>query len=157
MKKERYSEEKTKEIVIFFRCEFDTQDEMKLIWNLDEASLPETNLNNLTAVIDPHNFEPENIVGERYLIVEEIGSGTELWGQLKDINNENLEKIDSNSIIEYNGENWILKLDPSQNPAIYYVKNNDDGTLLTWNDEYQEWIDVINGTYREGYWRLSQI
>ena len=48
-------------------------------------------------------------------------------------------------------------MDPSQNPAEYYVKNNDDGTLLTWNDEYQEWVDVINGTYREGYWRLSQI
>ena len=44
----------------------DTQDEMKLLWNLDEASLPETNLNNLTAVIDPHNFVPEKVIGERY-------------------------------------------------------------------------------------------
>lgn len=135
----------------------DIHDNMKLIWNPDMASLPEPNLDPLTAVIDPHNFTPENVKGERYMIVDELGSGSVKWGQLKDINNNDIQKIDSHCIIEYNGENWVLKTDPSQNPAVYYIKNNDDDSLLTWNDEYQEWVDVINGTYQEGYWRLSQI
>ena len=133
----------------------DIHDNMKLIWNLDTASLPEMNLKNVDAVIDPHNYEPNNVQGERYLIVSSLGK-TNLWGQIKDINGNNLDSIDSNCIIEYNGNNWVLMTDPSQNPAVYYVQNNDDDSYLTWNDEYQEWHDVVNGIYREGFWRLSQ-
>ena len=68
-----------------------------------------------------------------------------------------VQSIDSNCIIEYDGENWILKLNPSQYPNEYYVKDKSDELLYTWNDEYQCWTDVVNGTYREGYWRISQM
>lgn len=131
--------------------------EMQLLWNPEETTLPETNIPNIDGIIDPHDFTPNKVRGERYLILSPLGSGSVNWGVLKDINENNLVSIDSNCIIEYNGENWVLQTNPSQNPAVYYVKNNDDGNLLTWNDEYQCWVDVINGTYREGYWRLSQM
>ena len=77
--------------------------------------------------------------------------------QLKDESGESLPSIDANCIIEYNGENWILKTNPSQYPQDYYVDDKTDNTLWTWNDEYQCWVDVINGTFREGHWRISQM
>ena len=134
----------------------DVHDDMKLIWRIEESLLPQTNLKDLTGIIDPLSYIPQQDKGERYLILNPIGTNTKVWGRLKDDEGNDIEKIDCNCIIEYNGSNWVLKTDPSQHPAEYYVKDSDDGTYWYWDDEYQEWFDMINGTYQEGYWRLSQ-
>ena len=131
--------------------------DMELIWNIEESTLPEPNLQDINGIIDPHNYKPSNIKGERYLILEPLGSNSLNWKQLKDDEGNNITSIDSNCIIEYDGNNWILMTNPSANPLEYYVKDKDDDSLWTWNDEYQCWVDVINGTFREGYWRISQI
>jgi len=131
--------------------------DMELIWQIEESTLPETTIPNINAIIDPHDFTPENINGKRYLIISSLGNETQLWGQLKDIEGNNISSIDANCIIEYDGSNWVLMTNPSENPLEYYVRDIDDNSLWTWNDEYQCWVDVINGTFREGYWRLSQI
>ena len=142
---------------IFGPVSINPLNEMELIWNIDNESLPERNLEPLDKIIDPHDYTPQNIKGERYLILSPLGSGSENWGTLKDENGESLPSIDANCIIEYNGENWILKTNPSQYPQDYYVEDKTDNTLWTWNDEYQCWVDVINGTFREGHWRISQM
>lgn len=135
----------------------DTYDSLKLNWNIEEETLPKSNLEDINGIINPHEYTPQYIKGERYLILSPLGSGSECWGVLKDENNNDLISIDTNCIIEYDGENWILKLNPSQYPNEYYVKDKSDELLYTWNDEYQCWTDVVNGTYREGYWRISQM
>ena len=141
--------------VEYGRCH--TSPNGELIWNIEQSSLPQTNLKEIDGIIDPHDYTPNYVNGERYLILSPLGSGSEVWGTLKDENGESLPSIDANCIIEYNGENWILKTNPSQYPQDYYVDDKTDNTLWTWNDEYQCWIDVINGTFREGHWRISQM
>lgn len=134
----------------------DKNDEMKLIWNIEQSTLPETNLDDIKYIIDPHEYEPDNIIGERYLIIKSIGSKSEWWGQFKNDKGDDIPSVDANCIIEYDGNNWIVKTDPSQHPAVYYIKD-EDGDIWTWNDEYQCWTDILNGTFNEGYWRLSQM
>lgn len=131
--------------------------DMELLWDIEKSTLPETNMTDIDEIIDPHNFTPQYKKGERYLIIESIGTKTYTWGILKDTEGNELSSIDANCIIEYDGNNWILMTDPSADPKDYYVKDKTDDSLWTWNDEYQCWVDVINGTFREGYWRISQI
>lgn len=131
--------------------------DMELLWDIEKSTLPETNMADIDEIIDPHNFTPQYKKGERYLIIESIGTKTYTWGILKDTEGNELSSIDANCIIEYDGSNWILMTDPSADPKDYYVKDKTDDSLWTWNDEYQCWVDVINGTFREGYWRISQI
>lgn len=142
---------------VYGTIKFNPNNEMELIWNIEQSSLPQTNLKEIDGIIDPHDYTPNYVNGERYLILSPLGSGSEVWGTLKDENGESLPSIDANCIIEYNGENWILKTNPSQYPQDYYVDDKTDNTLWTWNDEYQCWVDVINGTFREGHWRISQM
>ena len=131
--------------------------DMELLWDIEKSTLPETNMTDIDEIIDPHNFTPQYKKGERYLIIESIGTKTYTWGILKDTEGNELSSIDANCIIEYDGNNWILMTDPSADPKDYYVKDKTDDSLWTWNDEYQCWVDVINGTFREGYWRISQL
>ena len=131
--------------------------DMELIWNIEESTLPETTIPDINDIIDPHDFKPTYIKGTRYLILSPLGSGSQYWGILKDIEGNNLTSVDANCIIEYDGYNWILMTNPSLETKEYYVKDKSDDSLWTWNDEYQCWVDAINGTFREGYWRLSQI
>lgn len=142
---------------IYGLIKINPNNDMELLWNIEESTLPQTNLNPINCMIEPHKYQPQNVRGERYLILSPLGSGSQIWGVLKDENDNEIDIVDSNCIIEFNGENWVLKTNPSQNPYEYYVKDDSDNTLWTWNDEYQCWVDVINGTYREGYWRISQM
>jgi len=142
---------------IYGIVQINPNNDKELIWNIEEETLPKTNLKSIDNIIDPHDYKPNNNIGERYLILTPLGSGSLTWGLLKDDLGNDLVSIDSNCIIEYDGNNWVLKTNPSQNPSDYYIIDKTDNHLYTWNDEYQCWIDVINGTFREGYWRISQM
>lgn len=133
-------------------------DPTKAIWNLNEELLPSENLKPIDAIIDPHNFTPENKESVRYLLDESIGNDTKLWGTLKDKNGNILPLIEENCIIEYINGFWTLVLNPKEQPAIYYVRDLSDAKYLySYNEDYNIWYDVINKKYRAGMWRISHI
>ena len=136
----------------------DDNDSTKAIWTINEDMLPSTNLEPVSAIIDPHDTKPKNIEGERYLLADEIGNNTQLWGKLLNKNGEEISSIPENCIIEYQNGFWKLSLNPMEEPAVYYLRDNSDAKYLyTWNEDYNVWVDVINKKYRPGFWRISQI
>lgn len=127
-------------------------------WILNEDGLPSENLEPVEAIIDPHSSLPKNIEGERYLITEPIANNTKVWGELFDKYGQKIESIPANCIIEYTDGKWHISLNPKEEPAVYYVRDNSDAKYLyTWNDDYGFWVDIINRKYRAGFWRISQI
>lgn len=127
-------------------------------WEYNSELLPNENVAPVDAIIDPHNYTPENREGERYLLDDSIPNNTSLWGELRNSKNETLDVINANSIIEYKNGHWTLSLDPIENPAIYYIRDLSDAKFLyTYNAEYDLWHDVLNRKYRQGNWRISSL
>ena len=134
----------------------DKKNPLKAKWLYDNSLLPQTNINDVNEIIDPTDFEPKNIDGERYLIVEDLSGNTSLWGQIYNKLGDKLEMVNSNSIIEYRNNRWEVDLDPLEEPAIYYLRDKSNYKFLyTYNDEYNVWVDVVCKKYRQGFWRLS--
>jgi len=133
-------------------------DPTKANWIINEDILPTANIPAVNAIIDPHDTKPMNIEGERYLLAEDLGNNTKLWGKLLDKSGKEVSSIPENCIIEYKNGFWTLSLNPIEEPAIYYLRDNSDAKFLyTWNEDYSVWVDVINKKYRPGFWRISQI
>ena len=49
-----------------------------------------------------------NIEGERYLLAEDLGNNTKLWGKLLDKSGKEVSSIPENCIIEYKNGFWTL-------------------------------------------------
>ena len=151
-----YDIDKRKEVI--GSLTIDDSNPLKARWDIEESQLPTPNINDVDAIIDPHDHLPQNIEGERYLIVDEIGNNTKVWGKLYDKYNNEISSIPENCIIEYKNGFWRIDLNPNDEPAIYYVRDKFDYKYLyTFNEEYNCWVDVINKKYRPGMWRLSEI
>lgn len=151
-----YDIDKRKEVI--GSLTIDDSNPLKARWDIEESQLPTPNIQDVNAIIDPHDFIPQYIEGERYLIVDDIGNNTKLWGKLFDKYNNEVDYIPENCIIEYKNGVWKIDLNPNDEPAIYYVRDlSDYKYLYTFNEEYNCWIDVINKKYRQGMWRLSEI
>lgn len=143
---------------IYGPIKINERDSTQAFWNFNQELLPSENLQPIDAIINPHDYKPSNINGERYLLDESIGNNTSIWGTLKDLNGNTLEKIDENCIIEYKDGYWTLMLNPKEQPAIYYVRDLSDAKYLySYNEDYNIWYDVINKKYRSGMWRISYI
>ena len=128
----------------------------KAYWNFNAELLPSENLKPIDAIIDPHSFTPQNVEGERYLLDDDIGNDTKLWGELHNKQSQIIDKIDANCIIEYKNGFWTLMTDPKNEPATYYVRDLSDAKYLySYNEDYKIWYDVINKKYRTGMWRIS--
>jgi hypothetical protein len=126
-----------------------------------EDSLPSTNIDPVNYTIDPHSFDKQYIVnGYRYLITEDIPNNTKMFGQLYYNDGTPLESNEyfkENSIIRYENNQWILDLDPSQIPGVYYVRDLSNPLFIyTYNNEYHIWTDVVNKSYPVGFWRISE-
>lgn len=151
-----YDINKNKEI--YGSLKINENNPLKAIWNIEEGQLPEPNVPDVDMIINPLEFSPKNIVGERYLIVEDIPNNTKTWGNLYNKYNQEIKTIHKNCIIEFNGNNWQVSIDPEDEPAIYYIKDKSDYKFIyTYNEEYNAWVDVVCKKYREGMWRLSTI
>ena len=151
-----YDIDKRKEVI--GSLTIDDSNPLKARWDIEESQLPTPNIKDVNAIIDPHDFIPQYIEGERYLIVDDIGNNTKLWGKLFDKYNNEVDYIPENCIIEYKNGVWKIDLNPNDEPAIYYVRDlSDYKYLYTFNEEYNCWIDVINKKYHQGMWRLSEI
>jgi hypothetical protein len=129
---------------------FHPTDDRLLIYNIDPDTLPQNTLAPVNSVINPLQKGPSDLLednglplpvqGQRYLIVEDIGSSinqepSNAWGNL-------IAK--ANSIIEYNGTQWLVSFDSSILQDINYVTNLTTGIQYrydgnTWMKSYEGW------------------
>ena len=59
---------------------------------------------------------------------------------------------DANDIVEWDGNNWHVVFDASENSALTYVTNLNTNQQLYWNNYY--WQASIDGYYPRGTWEL---
>jgi hypothetical protein len=129
---------------------FHPTDDRLLIYNIDPDTLPQNTLAPVNSVINPLQKGPSDLLednglplpvqGQRYLIVEDIGSGinqepSNAWGNL-------IAK--ANSIVEYDGTQWFVSFDASILQDINFVTNLTTGIQYrydgsTWMKSYEGW------------------
>lgn len=114
--------------------------------SIDTNTLPDATIPAITAVINPTRVGPgRNLpaaaLGQRYLVVDEVPSGS-YWGIIN---------AKANDIIEYNGSNWIVSFDSASNSNAV-VLNITTNLLYEWRNG--QWISAVEGTYQHGWWRL---
>jgi hypothetical protein len=125
----------------------DPLDERLLIYNIDPDTLPQNTLSPVNSIINPLLTGPNAglvgpVPGQRYLIVENIGSigsSTVAWGDLI---------AEANDIIQFNGTNWVVAFDASESTDVEFVTN------LKTNVQYRfsegQWVKSYEGWYGEG-------
>lgn len=132
-----------------------------LVVDLDIDTIPTNTESAITAIINPNTFNPitkfgsiSNIpAGTRYLVLDDLGSDTNSDGPdaWKDTAG-NDTVIRANSIIEWNGDQWIETFDPAVE-EIRYVSNLTTGIQYKW--EGGGWMKSFEGEYPQGYWRFD--
>ena len=120
----------------------------QLLWAVDPISLPPNTLPNINGIINPHHVYPGSgipsaAVGQRYIIVDELGTGSVGWGAIV---------AKENDIIEYNGTNWFVAFDASSSTSQEIVLNLATNKQLKWTGS--EWILAIDGDWLPGLWRI---
>ena len=113
---------------------------------IDPNTLPDATVPAISAVINPTKVAPGRnlpaaVLGQRYLVVDEVPNGT-YWGIIQ---------AKANDIIEYNGSSWIVSFDSASNSNAV-VLNITTGLLYEWRNG--QWISAVEGTYQHGWWRL---
>lgn len=119
----------------------------KLLWQIDLDTLPANTLTAIDAIVNPLTAFPGNglpaaAAGQRYLLVNDIGSSP-AWGNLS---------ARENDIIQHNGTDWVVVFDALATEDIHYVLNNKTGKQLRWQNN--AWAFAIDGRYPPGYWKL---
>jgi hypothetical protein len=128
---------------------FNPTDDRLLIYNIDPDTLPEDTLGPVDSIINPLTKGPDHglppaALGQRYLIVEDIGSELNdnpsiSWGNVV---------AKANSIIEYDGTDWFVSFDSQYLSDVQYVTN------FTTNIQYRYaegiWMKSYEGWYGQG-------
>lgn len=102
------------------------------------------------AIIDPTKVYPgtgmQNVVaGDRFLIIEDIVTNTQAWGDFV---------AKANDIIEYTGSAWSVVFAAAQNSnTLIYQTNIYSGVQYKWNGV--SWVKSFEGEYRAGLWRVA--
>jgi len=132
---------------------FHPSDPHKLLWTVQSDTIPTNDLSAITKIINPLKTGPDaglasSATGQRYLILNAIGSSTntdgpDAWGDLV---------ASENDIIEYNGTNWQISFDSSQEKGIHYLTNSHTGLQYKWTGT--EWIKSYEGEYKAGDWSI---
>lgn len=124
-------------------------DDGLLLFNPDIDTLPANTLDPINAIVDPATVRVTNALlsptlGDRYLIINnDIGAGTQLWGNLV---------ASANDIIEWDGSQWTVSLDSANHSALEYVTNLTTNVQYKWHDG--NWTKSVEGVYREGEWSI---
>jgi len=143
--------------------EFDPVDDRLLTFNIDPDTLPQNTLVAVDSIVDPDlkwptiDFSkglPPAVVGQRYLIVSDIAqqlgypSPSTLgpnWVGLVD-------GAVANSILEFNGTDWVVVFDPRTAVEVEYVTNLTSGDQYLFADG--GWRKAWAGFYTAGAWRI---
>ena len=123
-----------------------------LYLTIDPETLPTNTIKNINAIIDPTKSYPgkglpESQIGQRYLLIEDID-----LDRMK-VNPWLVVNAKTNDIIENRGDVWIKIFDSSSTKTTQYITNNYDGKKYMWTGN--EWIELINGQYYPGFWRIK--
>lgn len=124
-----------------------------LDWTVDVDTLPGTTLDPVDGVIDPRKSYPgsslpASITGQRYLLINSIGSegnSTVAWGDLA---------AEENDIVEFNGTDWQVVFDSSTNSDPQVVGSIASNKRYQWT-ETDGWINPVSGKWRSGWWRIA--
>jgi hypothetical protein len=128
---------------------YDLSDNTQLTFTVDIDTAPANSLDAINAIINPQAVNIENnnltapVANTRYLILEDIGAGTAIWGSLT---------ANANDIIEFNGTDWIVVLDSTSHTQLEYVTNLNTEIQYKWQAGH--WTKSIEGVYREGEWSI---
>jgi len=115
----------------------------------DNDTLPATTIPAINAFIDPRVVYPSNgsfhpVNGIRYIITNNIIPNTVSWGSFS---------APANSIIEYNGTEWLVSNTFDSLPMGTVVKNLSNSKLYV--NITTGWCLAIEGMYTQGYWRIQ--
>jgi len=148
-----------------------------LVIDLDQDTLPTNTEPAIDAIINPYTFNPvkkfgsiaDIPAGTRYLMLETVNNSANVGGLInypsddsarspydgpdawKNLNGSD-PVIKANSIIEWDGSQWITSFDPITDD-IRYVTNLTTGIQYKW--ESGEWLKSFEGEYIAGYWRFQ--
>jgi len=111
------------------------------------------------AIIDPTKVYPGNgmqnvVAGDRFLIIEDIGSavntdGPDAWKSTGGID----FVATANDIIEWTGTQWQVAFDSSQeDDTMVWQTNIYTGVQYLWNGV--SWVKSFEGDYKAGLWRI---
>lgn len=128
-------------------------DDRLLIFTIDPDTLPQNTLRPVDSVINPLQKGPGvglpiASAGQRYLIVEDIGSITNTdpsvaWGNLV---------AKANDIVEFDGSSWYVSFDSTELTTVQYVTN------LTTKVQYRytqgAWMKSWEGWYDQGSYSI---
>jgi hypothetical protein len=135
---------------------YNESDDRLLIFTIDKDTLPLNTLKSVDSIINPqlkgpgHGL-PTAVAGQRYLIVEPIGSSrtasidNSIWGNV-------IAK--ANDIIEYNGTTqlWQVSFDSNATTIVEYVTNLTSGVQYRFTDN--SWIKSFEGWYDQGDYNI---
>jgi hypothetical protein len=132
----------------------DPTDERFLLLDIDIDTLPQDTLSPVNAVIDPLLSGPGSglpvaTTGQRYLILEDIGSvsntsPSSAWGPLV---------AKANDIIQYDGTMWEVTFGSTTNTQnIQYVTNITTDLQYLWTGS--QWVKSYEGLYTPGNWSI---
>lgn len=112
------------------------------------------------AIIDPLKVGPGHGItnlqsGDRFLIIEDIGSDSNTEGAVAWKNADNSDLIAyANDIIEWSGTQWNVIFESNvQTDSIVYQTNVFTGVQYVWNGV--QWSKSFEGDYRRGFWRIE--
>jgi hypothetical protein len=123
-------------------------DDRLLTYNIDVDTLPQNTLDSVNSIINPQHKGPESglptaATGQRYLIIDSIGSTdsefSPAWGDIT---------ANANDIIEHDGTKWNVSFDSQAETNVQFVTN------LTTNVQYRYtdgvWVKSYEGWYAAG-------
>jgi hypothetical protein len=127
-------------------------DKSKALISVNKNTLPSPTIASIDDFINPNVTYPGNglneFVGARYIIMNDIDGNNSAWGVLT---------AKAGSVITTeDGVNWIVDFDSTQEELGSVVKNKDDDELYV-HITQELWVNVYQGTYRAGFWRLVSI
>jgi hypothetical protein len=126
------------------------------------------------AIIDPYKFNPIETfggqylipLGIRYLMLDDVNNSANVGGNTtfpptyaydgpdawKNANGTD-PVIKANSIIEWDGENWIELWDPATGTNPTYIQNIRTGIQYKWDGV--QWLKSFEGEYAPGLWGFA--
>lgn len=132
---------------------FDPTDDRFLLVDIDPTTIPQNTLQPIDAVIDPLISGPgvglpATAVGQRYLILNDIGNYNNTgpaaaWGMME---------AKANDIIQYNGSFWDVSFDSSRGTNVEFVTNITTELQYRWTGT--EWVKSYEGLYPGGEWNI---
>ena len=135
----------------------DPTDNTRMLFSVDADTTPSNTLSAINRVIDPLKSGPGSglpavAAGQRYLLLDDIGSNSDLGDAIIWRGGDGAELVaKKHDIIEYDGNRWLVSFHPTSTTP-QYVTNLANGQQFKWTGI--EWLRSWEGVYSEGEWRL---